>query len=829
LQLSNANSIIRLSTKRLQVRIVDAGNDDNAFIIEPAEIQIKGARRSIEYFSALLSSDPVEKVALASHSTKLDSVLDISATVELDIVTVMFNVNIFRFIRHIIRVYNWFSPSFTSAEDLSVLSTAQSKVTDGSHTKVNATPFAISAVVLLQKVIFSAKDRALDLSSELININTSATIFSDALRRSISEMNQPTREASLKHTLTWSVAKASLAISERSIRNHSGVFLSNLLLLDILDISGHFSLGHKHDTKHDELGLAVKVGLVGIRIPKSLLKLHTVFEKLGDESIREYDFLLAKVVNEWNPMAPNTPLVPKRRKPELTAEVVIETTKVESDLLASLSCIYTIQQATLTLAQKGHQEVGDANLNLKTTFSGAIRSHTIFFRGSAANSYSVPNGAVGDPDYGASVVLPSAMFDGTLTERSDSLLNQGDRKHLATTLNVDVIEGTIDVHLLDQLVTTQSRLGAEINDITELIMFYTKQSGPVVDHNSESQFLYTILLNLAGAKVSASSPSGSILFESGKVNGWLSNTPQHTPKQNFEDLKWKFSVTGIGLSLLQLQSQFAVEQSPLAYIMIDLKTQNYLTGDTHTLLAIPEDMETYNLQFDKFHAVMHPIALEKLIEIFLYYKKELELKSDRRAREINSLKENTERFFKSLNIPMPQKVSTNLSFLDDKAIILEVAQIGIAIPLDADADQRLPNSRLGYPNIRIGDSFTDGISPAILLSARDIYILTSRLATSGGQVRDLCLQFVKAFDKTNERSFRSSSHIVNNRIVLQDINAKVDQEVKGNTIFGSLTAGIKGFDLQVDATFTGRADWNGFQLPLYSLQMYFSLQTMLTR
>jgi hypothetical protein len=64
--------------------------------------------------------------------------------------------------------------------------------------------------------------------------------------------------------------------------------------------------------------------------------------------------------------------------------------------------------------------------------------------------------------------------------------------------------------------------------------------------------------------------------------------------------------------------------------------------------------------------------------------------------------------------------------------------------------------------------------------------------------------------------------------VLQDINAKVDQEVKGNTIFGSFTAGIKGFDLQLDATFTGRADWNGFQLPLYSLQMYF-LQTMLIR
>ncbi|KAJ3410271.1 hypothetical protein HDV05_003977 [Chytridiales sp. JEL 0842] len=784
----STETLIFASFKWIEIKILGDGIEESTLSIETVDIKSKGGDRSL----ALI----MEKLAKASFSVDVSdypqTVFDIISEIDIHRISVIVNTHTLKFLQHFLRVLSW------SASDAAINYNFNESNSSGPPSGPIISlekPSIWSALVKLHSLELTAHDRMLDLSTQISSshfaILSMDKIFSSQhAHLCSSEKNM--KPISTYKSISARVSEVALTLCERTIRHQDGSMLphSSLFSLNLHEIVGQLSIGYKAIDGTTQSCMAFNTKLVQIGLPKSLLALQSFVETHGDENIREYVFIISDILAESSQLdaRQRTASLPDALRVDLTIDKV----DIKSSLLESLICMYSVNQVLVTMCKEKRGEDP-----YKTWYGGAIQSHKLLFETSQGFA---PKSKDLDNIPGRKLLLPGASFDGFIAERGALLDGQAASTvvHFNTTVNVEIVDGSLDVDLLDQLITTQSRLGAEISEITEIFLFYTKRGGlqsssPV----SGSLYEYDIAVNFAGLGVSFKTPSAVIYIESKDIYGSISSVTAYSEsKTQMPSLKWKFSLNGFGISLFD-QSDKALKQleMPLASISTDFTFQNSLTHQSFAeLYAIPESVELYYAFLNKFHGVVHPMAVEKLVSLMLYFNSELELRRDRKVHEIEAIKDSTERFLTSINVPL--SVRATKQFFDDKAVILEIKHFALAMPLDKDdiGVSARSNER------KSAEKAERKLSPTILLSARDICVLASKLASSGGQIRDLCLQCIEAFDKTNEKNFFAASHNANNRILLQDIDAKFDQNVVVNNIFGSITAGIKGFDLQVDAS-----------------------------
>ncbi|RKO93348.1 hypothetical protein BDK51DRAFT_39419 [Blyttiomyces helicus] len=744
---------------------------------------------------------------------------------------------------------------------------------------------------------------------------------SPSKRQQSSSSSDPTPQR-LLNTTVGSIVQVRVSIFERRFRNSSGTSPADrtvLIMVDIGGVSGSASIstplgGAGPADAGLKLSVAAVIRTISLTLPRSLLKLHAFLERWGDEELPRYDFLFNKLVQEWGPdeshasavggLAPEAPATPSAPPfASMSFQLLLGDLTIQSDLLATLRFAYEACNLLIVLDQdecrpkaaaSGERRSGSsrktsmaAATDIKTNYSARLGSHLIKFLAHDASAASTAWTAA-STDW-TQFAMPAVSSQGCILQPAPWALHDSATPPLVTpasrttrveaTLAVDVIEATLNVSIIDQLITTQSVLGGELNDILDVLTFYSRRraqgaaaaravggASSSADHGARPDmlFLYALKITAQGLRLSFESPDTVTVFESGTFGGFLMNLPKESrrpapgalPAQNSSvgsaasaigpKLRWRFAASRFSVGLVDNVAT-RTQLRPVAYVALDFTMQNYspggvgaqdasaslpadeagrssnlprdtsrnslATGSSSSLLGMVDDdgddesgtIEAFYVRFHKIHAVLQPMAIGRLMETALYFKSNLEWRSQLKAREMAKIKENTNRFLRGINAPIPDKQKSR-SFLDDKMIDIVVTHIGAAIPLQ-DAQGVIAARSAGTVGGGAADgSRRDAVPPAFVASARSICFSNKRIKTSRGSISDLCVNFVPAFDQGTERHFAQWEVAVDNKILLRDVNATFVQRDggPGNTVtrFG-VDAGIKGFELEVDAGIAG--------------------------
>ena len=259
------------------------------------------------------------------------------------------------------------------------------------------------------------------------------------------------------------------------------------------------------------------------------------------------------------------------------------------------------------------------------------------------------------------------------------------------------------------------------------------------------------------------------MFHSGPLHGTISHLFE--AEEDGTLFLWKFSAQEFSLSLIQTQTN---TDFPLAYIVLEFALQNYVHESQNSEPSLDRQSD-YNFVVQKSHAVMHPIALGKMLDIFLFFKRELEELSITKSKELENL-EKLLTFTGESNVP--QK-----NFFIDKSLTIFVQHIGLAIPL-LEKSQKHEMS-----------------NPALLISALKLNMYLDKLSSFDAQVFDYTCQFVDNFDQGNDIHFFAKSHIVQNKVLLKYITSHANYENNDQISHAFVDSCIKGFELEIDSDF----------------------------
>ncbi|KAI8846591.1 hypothetical protein BC829DRAFT_434470 [Chytridium lagenaria] len=424
--------------------------------------------------------------------------------------------------------------------------------------------------------------------------------------------------------------------------------------------------------------------------------------------------------------------------------------------------------------------------------------------------------------------LPNVSCKGRLLQYPDVATSSGDAgktgrdlEQLKANVRLGSGEISLNANVLDQLRTAQSLLGAEVNDIMEVAnsrkSTVQQQEAAAPSESVTRRLFYSLKITMEGLRISLESPLSYLEFQSKFLQGFVMNYPKELESRNdllidkmpeLSKLLWRFLVNGFSLSLLQSfripdpSGLTEARQIPLAFVIMDFFVQNFRNddGDSSGDDGDQAGLDTLFLLFHKIHAVMHPSALGKLVDSFLYYKKELE-RSNFRTAELNQirnqLKENTQRLLTTVDIVMPTPKPSK-SFFDKLRIAIEVNNFSTAVPLSGNEESIIGSLSSLHTN-QVVQVVEPGGAPAFMFSIRHIVFSSSRFAKSAAHLRDLCLQFVPAFDQTQDLSFSPSAYPVQNRLLLENIHAQVNQSNVNGVSVVSIMASIRGFDLDMES------------------------------
>ncbi|KAJ3075032.1 hypothetical protein HDU98_009476 [Podochytrium sp. JEL0797] len=712
-----------------------------------------------------LSRSRVDVVGKASGGLAASSpVLDIPVFISASKCNVSFNPNIFRLLRHIVRVYN-------RVTNLPFLTSTTTHSTTSLRSVVRQTmDFTASLSFAVDELGLSATANNLSMRAVARSIAFNTSYFSNAL-----SFNLP---PDLFFSATASVKKISIDVLEVSSYGRNS----------LLTLSADGLLGNVSGLKSS----LVAFDGIEIRLPKSLLKLQSFFELWGD-ALPEYgmlncfcfssrcgglkgvvDLLFNKLLKELEKSSSSL-----HQTPPIVADVssnlqfVVKSFVLVSDLLSSLRCRYSILDFILLLQRDGSRSSSDLK------YSARLASHKIDFETRPQSPNWIPPTIPSNSPSAPSVyLLPGATLDGSLT--TTEVVTS-----LSSTLFVGMLEGSFNVHLIDQLLTFQSLLGAELNDMVEMVMFYyRKRAGaadaPALSPADAKKFIYDVKIRSSGVEVAAESPQSKLLLSSDVFTVQIKSADLDDVSGS-SSLQWNFCLGNCGLSLIS-------NERALARIVIDVQLQNRNGGrQDGGFEFVPSDareLETIFLKIGKINGVLHPVGVGKVADFLLYYSKELDERSRRKTVELEIMKQNAHRLFNSVNNAPPKESSAeSQGFFADKLVLVQVDHIGISFPL-ADGNHASPNA-------------------ALLFCLQKIQYESYCLVENQGGISDISAQFVEDFNPLDDASFLAASHPVHNRFLLRNIQGKILQFFKEE--FGSvkINASIEGFHVTLTSSITG--------------------------
>jgi hypothetical protein len=551
------------------------------------------------------------------------------------------------------------------------------------------------------------------------------------------------------------------------------------------------------------LNILLTLEKISIRLPQSLLKLYNFVEEWRAENLASYDFLYKKLLDE---LEEQRKLIPNstnhsdtreirtsseknvRNSLEIKFQFLMKKFSIKTHMLPSLEFHYDAWNFFIML-EKSTTLLGDNLIN----YSGQLSKQVIHFvtRQKHKNKFEkfIEDETDDSHHQKGAFTIPAIRATGNIksceprkpgvSSKKAAISSNAPYKYskLESSVTLDFVKLSLNVNIIDNLLTAHSTLGSELNDILDIFLFSSKRFKERGDASKEKTFIssknndmlfYNLKISLRGLKISAMSPNAVGFFETNILNGLITNVPTDFEKP--PKVQWKFSAQNFSLSLNHktgiIDTDNDIRKYRIAYIMIDLTLQNFKNRQENNSKSSEgdESIESYFLKLLKVHAVMQPTALGRLMDLYIYYSGELERRKKMKASEINKLTTKAQRILNSLDVEMPKYKSKSKSFLDEKVLSLEITRFAIALPLDLHDDLISTNtSEHSSPVPQI---------PAFLFSISSMNFLTRKLKSNCAFLKDLSLQFVTQFDQGNEDHFSSYFHPNMNRVFVPEISCE---------------------------------------------------------
>ncbi|KAF9208080.1 hypothetical protein BGZ49_009869 [Haplosporangium sp. Z 27] len=563
------------------------------------------------------------------------------------------------------------------------------------------------------------------------------------------------------------------------------------------------------------INLLVTFKQVTITLPRSILTLYLFAKDWREENMQSFDFLFQGVMNEWETDRKMQPKIVVPSTPrELKIQIVLKTFALESQMLPSLLFQYEAGDLMVMLHDIPH---GIPFTVPQLTYSAQLLRQSVDFIANQARSKGGDKSRLQEDKHAANFSLPVIRASGSVMNIIDTSASARTRrsskatptrelhpKKLESSVSFDFVQMTLNVNMLDHILTAQSLLGAEASELIDILTKGTKSS-PVtispaaVPVPSPSELLYSVKVSLVGLSIAAVSPSAVLYFESDLLKGVITNNP--TPDSNPSDsngvvntrLAWRLYAHNITLSLnhhvgnIRMGSRaedIRARKLRLAYITINLNVQNFSPNGLDKDRFAQSPVSSFYVSFLKVHALMQPQSVSRIIGLYSYYINELERRKELKASEMTKLADNTRRIIKSLDVDVPAYKDNTRSILDATEITLSISDVAVSIPLDNREDVMDSGER---------------IVEAFLISATSISVKTKSGETSSGTLKNLCAQFVPTFDQSKDEHFRSWSHPKMNRLSFPEISCLVEssRNSPGHQNISS-EASVKGFELDID-------------------------------
>ncbi|EXX79107.1 hypothetical protein RirG_008780 [Rhizophagus irregularis DAOM 197198w] len=479
------------------------------------------------------------------------------------------------------------------------------------------------------------------------------------------------------------------------------------------------------------LNILLTLEKISVRLPQSLLKLYNFIEEWRAENLASYDFLYKKLLDELEEQRKLTPKSTTHSDPreirtsseknvrnslEIKFQFLMKKLSIKTHMLPSLEFQYDAWNLFIML-EKSITLLGDSLIN----YSGQLSKQVIHFVTRQKHKNKIEKFIDDETDDShhqkGAFTIPAIRATGNIKSceprksgvpnkkmaiSSTSSVAPYKYSKLESSVTLDFVKLSLNVNIIDNLLTAHSTIGSELNDILDVFLFSSKKLKERGDTSKEktsisskdnAMLFYNLKISLRGLRISAMSPNAVGFFETNILNGLITNVP--TDFEKSPKVQWKFSAQNFSLSLnhktgimSQVDADDDIRKYRIAYIMIDLALQNFKNQQecNNKSSEGDESIESYFLKLLKVHAVMQPIALGRLMDLYVYYSGELERRKKMKASEIDKLTIKAQRILNSLDVEMPKYKSKSKSFLDEKVLSLEITRFAIALPLDLHED-----------------------------------------------------------------------------------------------------------------------------------------------
>lgn len=396
-----------------------------------------------------------------------------------------------------------------------------------------------------------------------------------------------------------------------------------------------------------------------------------------------------------------------------------------------------------------------------------------------------------------------------------------------------------------------------------------------------AKFLYSVKLSFAGFRIGVESPKAVAFCDSRQISGFMINHPhsallkylgtmpkiwQHVSRTGnniSHTLLWRISADNFAFSIHKRHvSPSSTNLQQAGYVLVTFSSQNFAvpgpgekpyghkhTKSIHTVSTfstmdknfvdpslqgstlLPEQNATnplpskvtadgglWSTVVDKCFAVMQPLAIQCIGDIFLFYTTELERRRELKYEELAAFEVRARALIKSIDqslaryrvrkyhngsLQAPDSSQEN-SF--SRKMELTITRFGIALPLQSDLSGTTTSAEGASLPQFVGA--TSGTPPSFFISADSVYFSSKINQESTLTVKEMGFQFVPMFNLTSDASFNPTTHGSSNRLFFPKICAQLNTSLETTSNMESLlnvtlsrvvfSGNATGFELDLD-------------------------------
>ncbi|KAI8069940.1 hypothetical protein BC940DRAFT_271416 [Gongronella butleri] len=613
-------------------------------------------------------------------------------------------------------------------------------------------------------------------------------------------------------------------------------------------------------------------------VPRRILQLYGFIQEWRGEQGKKYHFMFQNLLNELeeqrraeslanSPMTPTRATVavssvpPRARWYDIKLQFLLVNMQVKASLLQSLHIQYSLQDVLLMVSDTLPITTSNTTTTRPMASSAAANGPPKIQYELTLDKQMIELITLGDghaiKDNVSLFHLPCITSAGSLTEwlqwnkdntsthtttylhpnqpplrRESNAAVPG--RHLRARLSIDFVPITLDVGMIDSILTAHSLIGNEVNELVEKISYSKrrekrKNSAPSVSSTTTSaeasstlspatrapSLFYSVDVTLTGLCISTTSPTAVVLFESKLLTAMLANYSH----QQLGQRHWLVSGKSFALSLdhaeaaaeaaaaTDAQREKSLRQNRLAYIVVDFQVENQpltssMSSSSNEAAATSTgSTEAYAIHLTRVQTLMQPIALGKMADLYIHYDAELKKKHELKRDEINDLADNTKRIMASFQDPGAQSQVPDMHEIwKDRQLALRIDKFGVAIPLlDSQMLAFADDNSHGHSS---NNGNNDNNGGALLFALSSLDFTTKHTKTTTAMIQSISLQFVKQFDQRKDEHFVATHHPRMNRMHFPAISCKVDSafDKEARRLRLHFNALVSGFEIDLDSS-----------------------------